>query len=188
MTSSLYTIYALTFPLYYLLVWTHTLRIEYDYMISLAASGCIYFIGFSSFKQDDPYKKPASKYDHSKLSDAAAQAVLLIVKRYMEREKGYLDSDLKLHQLADKLSISANHISQVVNEIEGCNFTDFVNRYRVEEAKRLMLDDENAYKIIDVAYMSGFNNKATFNAAFKKFVGMQPSRFRKSENLGSSYS
>jgi AraC-like DNA-binding protein len=174
--SGLYSIYSFSFLAYYILVWTGALRIEYDYLISIAACGCIYFIGYSSFRQPDESSKP--KYDKSGLSESAAEAILAEIKSYMEGQKGYLNNELKLHQLAEELSISANHISQVINELEGRNFKDFVNRYRIEEAKKLILDSTNTYKIIQIAYLSGFNNKATFNSAFKKFVGTQPSQFK----------
>lgn len=181
--ATLYGVYGLTFLAYYLLVWTGLLREEYDYLISLASCGCIYFIGYSSFHLAPELDKQAAKYDKSGLSETAANAILKDIKKYMEQEKGYLNSELKLHQLSEELSISANHISQVINALEGCNFTEFVNHYRIEEAKKLILDDSNTYKIIQIAYLSGFNNKATFNAAFKKFVGMQPSKFKKSHAI-----
>ena len=61
-----------------------------------------------------------------------------------------------------------------------CNFFEFVNHYRVEEAKRLLADPQAAGKnMIDLMYDMGFNSKATFNALFKKKVGMTPSEFRK---------
>jgi YesN/AraC family two-component response regulator len=57
------------------------------------------------------------------------------------------------------------------------SFTDFINSYRVEAAKCALLSQENR-KIIHVAYDTGFNNKVSFNNAFKKFTGLSPSQFR----------
>lgn len=180
--------YSLTHLLYYLFVWTSILNPLYDYMISFAECSVMYFGGYMMLVQPNSFSsKDAPKYDKSKLSESAAEAILADIKKYMEIRKGYLNNDLKLHQLAEELSLSVNHISQVINELEGCNFPDFVNRYRIEEAKKLILDQTKAYKIIQIAYLSGFNNKATFNSAFKKFVGMQPTRYKESvagENKG----
>lgn len=174
----LFATYTATHLAYYLMVWTAVINPLYDYMISFAACGVMYFGGYMVLIKPTPDESTAPKYDKSKLSESAAEAILSEIKNYMEVEKGYLNNDLKLHQMAEALSLSANHISQVINELEGCNFTDFVNRYRIEEAKKLIVDNRKAYKIIQIAYMSGFNNKATFNSAFKKFVGMQPTRYK----------
>lgn len=173
--------YCLSFLLYYMLVWTGSLRIEYDYMISFAAAAFIYFIGYKGYQDKYIFQINATftKYDRSGLSPSAAEAILADIKKYMEEDKGFLNNDLKLQRLANDLSLSANHVSQVVNDLEGCNFTDFVNRYRVEEAKKLIQEHGSTHKIIQIAYLSGFNNKATFNSAFKKFVGVQPSKFKK---------
>ncbi|MFY0605572.1 MAG: AraC family transcriptional regulator [Cyclobacteriaceae bacterium] len=177
----LFTGYALSFLTYYVLVWTGKIRLEYDYFISFFSTGFIYFIGYCGYEPKNVFQVVATrKYDKSGLSQNAAESILKAVKKYMETEKGFLNNDLKLQRLADDLSISSNHISRVINELEGCNFHDFVNRYRVEEAKKLLSEDSDRYKIIQIAYMAGFNNKATFNSAFKKFVGIPPSQFRKS--------
>ncbi|VXD18884.1 AraC family transcriptional regulator [Marinoscillum sp. 108] len=181
--SLLFMGYAFSFLLYYVLVWTGLLKIEYDYFISVVAAVFIYSIGYKGYQGREVFHvNTGVKYDRSGLSQSAAEAFLAEVKRYMEEDKGYLNNDLKLQYMADELAISANHISQVVNELEGCNFTDFVNRYRVQEAKRLLQDEAHHYKIIQIAYLAGFNNKATFNSAFKKFVGVPPSQFKKALN------
>jgi AraC-like DNA-binding protein len=62
------------------------------------------------------------------------------------------------------------------------NFYDLVNGYRVEEAKRLLLDPKNTnYTILSVGFEAGFNSKTTFNTVFKKFTGLTPTDFRKKE-------
>ncbi|MFT4834436.1 MAG: YesN/AraC family two-component response regulator [Marinoscillum sp.] len=119
------------------------------------------------------------KYLRSELSKNTTEIILRQIKSFMEQDKGYLNNDLSLHQLSDELSISANQISHVINELEGCNFHEFVNKYRVEEAKKLLKQDSSRLKIIQIAYLAGFNNKATFNSAFKKIVGIPPSLYRK---------
>ena len=58
------------------------------------------------------------------------------------------------------------------------NFYDFINKYRVEEAKKLLIEDIHNYKILAIAYEVGFNSKATFNRVFKKFTELTPSEFK----------
>ena len=72
------------------------------------------------------------------------------------------------------------HLSQLLNENLNQKFYDFVNGYRVEEAKRALFDPANDHlTILAVALEAGFSSKSAFNAAFKKFAGTTPSDFRK---------
>ena len=97
----------------------------------------------------------------------------------MESEKPHLDSDLTLPKLADHLQIPPHHLSQIINESLKQNFFDFVNGYRVEEAKQLLLDPEkSSFTVLAIAEEAGFNSKTVFNTAFKKGTGKTPSAFR----------
>ena len=101
------------------------------------------------------------------------------VIKLMELEKVYLETELTLQQLANKLKVPAYQVSQTLNEGMGKNFYDLVNGYRVEEAKELLLDPRNRnYTILSVGFEAGFNSKTTFNAVFKKFTGLTPTEFR----------
>lgn len=98
----------------------------------------------------------------------------------MVANKPYLEGDLVLPQLAQQLGISANYLSQVINEQLKVNFYDFVNGYRVEEAMRLMRDTaKEKANILNIALDSGFNSKSAFYTAFKKATSMTPTQFRK---------
>jgi AraC-like DNA-binding protein len=101
------------------------------------------------------------------------------IESLMEREKIYQETDLTLRQLADKLNAPAYQVSIALNEGMNRNFYDLVNSYRVEEAKRLLLDSRNRnYTILSVGYEAGFNSKTTFNTVFKKFTGLTPTEYR----------
>jgi AraC-like DNA-binding protein len=77
--------------------------------------------------------------------------------------------------------MSPNHLSQVINQLEGKNFFDFVNAYRVEEVKRKMADDRSKkLTLLAIALESGFNSKTSFNMVFKKMTGQTPSQYYKS--------
>ena len=98
----------------------------------------------------------------------------------MNHEKIYLDNDLNLPGLAHKLGIGIHDASYLINETTGDNFYNFINRYRVEEAKRLLNSSKrNELNILGIAFAAGFNSKTTFNTTFKKLVGMSPTQFCK---------
>jgi AraC-like DNA-binding protein len=85
-----------------------------------------------------------------------------------------------LSQLAQQLGTSANYLSQIINEQLKVNFYDFVNGYRVEEAKRLMCSTERQNtNILKIALDSGFNSKSAFYTAFKKATSITPTQYRK---------
>jgi AraC-like DNA-binding protein len=97
----------------------------------------------------------------------------------MEKEKLYQETELTLQQLANKLQLPTYQVSQVINEGLKRNFYDLVNGYRVEEAKRLLLDPKNDnYTILSVGFEAGFNSKTTFHTVFKKFTGLTATEFR----------
>lgn len=123
------------------------------------------------------------KYEKSGLSRELAELTHKELLNFMFHEKPFLDPELTLYSLSDKLSLQPNHLSQIINSIEGMNFFDFINQYRVEEVKKNMLLAQNKHlTILGVAYESGFNSKTSFNRIFKKFVGITPSEYKQSKN------
>lgn len=106
---------------------------------------------------------------------ASSQQKLLYV---METEKVYLNPDLGLPQLAEQLNMSTHDLSFVINEGFQENFFQFINRYRVEEAKILLKSPQHKHlSILGIAFESGFRSKTTFNTTFKKVTGLSPSQF-----------
>jgi len=174
--------YVASFGLYYILVWTDNLRSDYDYAISVASSIFIYYIGIQGFQKQELLKVYENgKYTNSLLPKSAAVSILSKVRKFMDDEKPYLDSSLKMNEFAKSVGLSPHDVSQVINEMEGKNFKDFINQYRVEEAKA-HLRSSKEQKIIHVAYDSGFNNKVSFYNAFKKFTGFSPSEYKESQS------
>jgi AraC-like DNA-binding protein len=97
----------------------------------------------------------------------------------MEQDRPFADGNLTIQKLAEKLSVPPNHLSQTINEKLGQTFSDFINSYRVEEAKRRLLDPASKHlSILGIAEEVGFNSKSSFNAVFKKHTNMTPSEFR----------
>ncbi|MEI6853027.1 MAG: helix-turn-helix domain-containing protein, partial [Bacteroidota bacterium] len=82
---------------------------------------------------------------------------------------------------AEVLQTNATYLSQVINQQYECNFNDYINQLRVNEAVLILKNDLDKKKTIDmISDMAGFSSKTTFYAAFKKFTGITPSFFQKS--------
>jgi AraC-like DNA-binding protein len=108
------------------------------------------------------------------------QKSLEILKKHMEEKKPWLEPELSLEQLASQLSMRPKVLSQLINESLKQNFFDFVNRYRIDEAKRLLTNPEDKkITVLEVLYEVGFNSKSSFNTLFKKHTGLTPSEFKK---------
>ena len=95
--------------------------------------------------------------------------------RLMADEQPWLEPELTLTELAQRLRTHPALLSKVINAGCGQNFNDFVNTYRVAEARRKLADPRYGhYSLVGVALESGFNSKSTFNRVFKKLAGQAP--------------
>lgn len=162
----------------------------YNISIPLIVTAIIYGLGYMGLRQPEifsPAEEMAAgkKYEKSTLTPELVREYAGRVKGHVETQKPYLNSELTLPGLAELVGIPAYQLSQVINESLGANFFDFINGYRVEEAKRLFKDpSKSAYTILAIAEEAGFNSKSAFNASFKRFTGQTPSEFR--QNLQKS--
>ena len=100
------------------------------------------------------------------------------VNAWFEREKPYLNDDLRLTDLQRVFPISRSYLSQLFNKELGMSFSDYVNQFRVEESKRLM-DAEPLASIQEIAERSGFHSMSTFRRAFIKQTGIVPSEYKR---------
>ncbi|AZA91003.1 DNA-binding transcriptional regulator AraC [Chryseobacterium nakagawai] len=101
----------------------------------------------------------------------------------METQKPYLDGDLNLLKLSDLIQINAHQLSYLLNTGFQENFFYFVNKYRVEHAKKMLTEGSfHKLSILGIAFESGFNSKTAFNTIFKKMTGMTPSEFKKEQS------
>ena len=102
------------------------------------------------------------------------------VLAYLTEERPYLNPQLRLTDLANGLGLKTNEISEVINRGFKATFYDLVNSYRVEEAKRRLVDPKYGHmNILGIANDCGFNSKSAFNEAFRRFAGTTPSSFRR---------
>ena len=126
----------------------------------------------------------AAKYAKSGLKQAQAEEYVAELNRLMQNEKPYLDPDLSIYSLSKRLNISRNHLTQVINEKLNMNFYEYINGYRIEEAKKMITHPAYAHlNFTGIALESGFKSKTAFNMNFKKFTGCTPSDWKRSAHF-----
>jgi AraC-like DNA-binding protein len=103
----------------------------------------------------------------------------------MDRERPFLDGNLTLPMVAKNLGISPDLLSQTLNGRLGQSFVDYINRRRIAEVQKLLVDPHSRHKsIMALAFEAGFNSKTAFNRVFKQSVGITPSEFRRQATSG----
>jgi len=154
-------------------------------IMALMVAVAIYIAGYYSLQQPEVFaggemgaiKKQQEK---SGIGEERVNSLLDQLTTFMQEEKPYRNSDLTIKELAEKVGIAGYMLSQLINDELDQNFFDFVNRYRIEEAKEKLSDPHNEnLTILSIAYDVGFNSKSVFNTAFKKYEDTTPSQFRK---------
>lgn len=120
------------------------------------------------------------KYSTSSLKGMEELKLYFRLKSLMETEKPHLDPNLTLKSIADRLSTNTKYLSQVVNHHLGANFQNFLNGYRVAEAKEKIASGEfNNLTLFGIALQCGFKNKSTFYKVFKEVTGQTPREYLK---------
>ncbi|MEA4936990.1 MAG: helix-turn-helix domain-containing protein [Paludibacter sp.] len=158
--------------------------------LALSLSVFILLVGYYGLKQKEIFihypnqnagyvTEMKAKYAGVVLKETDIEHYVSELKNYMATEKPYLDADLSLPVLANKLNIPSHHLSRIINEQFGVNFFDFVNQYRIEEVKlRIMNPEFENLSLLGIAFDSGFNTKSAFNRVFKKMTGLTPSEYK----------
>lgn len=137
---------------------------------------------FYYIKNNQRVKDPL-KYKNSGLTTTFSEELREALIILLNEEKIFKDNMLSLDKLANTLNISRHHTSQIINEHFGVSFNELINSYRIAEATAILKQDKHRnLKIIDVIYEVGFNNKVSFNRAFKKYVNMTPTEYLASLN------
>jgi AraC-like DNA-binding protein len=135
--------------------------------------------------QPEPAVPVATKYARSRLEIAEVERYRVRLEEVMSVEKPWLENELTLAELARRVDCTPHSLSQLLNDVVGVPFFDYVNRRRVEEVKRCLADPAyDAQPVLDVALDAGFNSKATFNAVFRKWAGCTPSEYRRTRDEG----
>lgn len=130
-------------------------------------------------KQNIELKKTNRKPSDSEKSELLYNAYV----EWLENNRTYCRKDLTLETVAKELNTNREYLSRSINE-KGIRFIDLINKYRVQEAIRIISDTQNIksrYNLTIIASEVGFNSDSVFIDAFKKQTGMTPNQFR--ENL-----
>ncbi|MEO9482661.1 MAG: helix-turn-helix domain-containing protein [Ekhidna sp.] len=161
-----------------LFFYTEIYRRHMDYLYVLPSSILIYLVSYklAGVKWERPVE--THKYEKSGLKPAEAEKYKGQIHQVILEQQLYLVKGLKLQDVADRLEINAHQLSQLINQYLKTTFFDLINTYRVNEAKKRILDNPE-YTLLQIAFDSGFNNKTSFVNAFKKFEGTTPSRYMK---------
>lgn len=134
-----------------------------------------------SKKKLNPIKLELADNGRTQAQESENNATVEKLRNIMANEHLYLEQELSLGEMANKLGIHAHQLSKLLNIHLNKNFFEFVNEYRVEEFKKLACNPKNKHiSILGLAMEAGFNSKATFNRFFKNSTGLTPSEFMKS--------
>ncbi len=174
------------FVTYMTLAYLGILSPAQDYMITVMIFIFVGLIGYFAFMQPELFNGksieeiiPFVKYKRTGLKKELSLELKLKLMKLLDQDKIYLRNDLGLLDIAEMLKVSRNHASQVINEHFNLSFYDFINKYRIIEAEKMINEDLNL-NLTEIAYTVGFNNRISFYKAFKKFTGLTPSQYSKS--------
>jgi AraC-like DNA-binding protein len=177
-----------------LFMFAETLGIATATLDSLFAGGLtvvVFMTGWMSLQQPEIFSGPladvlpeSASPRSLKLSESQLAGYRELLKSAEQEGRFYLDRDITAQSLARQIGVPQHHLSFLLNAELGCNFFAYINSLRIQEVKRLLRDDHHAGEtILDIALNCGFNNKATFNKAFREHSGTTPSQYRR-ENSG----
>ncbi|HVV56401.1 MAG TPA: helix-turn-helix domain-containing protein [Mucilaginibacter sp.] len=182
----IYVMAALAFGLLItMLIYAYSSVWDY-YIIYIPATLFIYVTSMAIYRRHShmttedilEYNKPIGKVY---FTGAEAVDYSYRLNQLMEFEKIYLDPLLKMDMLAEKLSLTERSVSNLLNHHIGKGFNDFINEYRVEEAKRRLIDPATRqFTIAAIGLDCGFNSLATFQRCFKQFTGVTPGQYQRS--------
>ena len=160
----------------------------YGFLILLVLIGAVIMTKYIKKLQKDGKRlidlpQKIEKYKGLKISDTNSVLIIRELKKYMEEKKPYLNAELKLADLASEINFPLHEVSQVLNQDLNQSFSDFINRYRVDEVKKCMEDKAFAkYTFIAIAQHCGFNSKTSFYRIFKNETGKTPADYFKEHN------
>jgi AraC-like DNA-binding protein len=164
----------------------YDLDFEQDWWDNVVGVVLIYYVSITGYAQAQPntglvFKEEEHKVENiqkEKFNEGELETWKTKILKLMIDEKLYLQPELNLSDIANRLKTNISVLSGVVNNAFGKNFNDFVNEYRVKEfQERIQLPENKNITLLGIAFDCGFNSKATFNRSFKKFTGKAPKEF-----------
>jgi AraC-like DNA-binding protein len=151
-----------------------------DNYLSVLLVNALFIFGLLNSRQVMASTEPDMPADANRLADIAnIEEKIHAVEQGIRKRKLYLDSHINLERFAEQIGVRAREVSEILNSHYQQNFFEFINHYRVDEAKRLLSATDTRDTILDIVYKSGFNSQSAFHRFFKRLVGMTPSEYRK---------
>jgi len=154
----------------------------YLYLIGTVTFSVVFYalLIFLLFKKnrESVFQDIPEKYAAKKIDKGEAEKLISELSTVMQTKELFKNPEVKLKDLADELSISKHHLSQLLNDNLGTSFAQYINTFRTEEAKRLLLEN-NPFTLEAIGFEAGFSSKSTFYATFKKTIGQTPAEFKK---------
>jgi len=179
------TVYIISYIIYALIITKiiHNNHLIHPQVISMSL--LVLYVGYSAYVRPDIFttsvlssEKLNAKYKNSGMTQSYSEELKQDLERLFNEEKVYKENNITLDILASKIGTTRHNTSQIINEHFKINFFEMVNKFRIQEAKEILKND--SYKnlsIINIAYEIGYNNKVTFNKAFKKETGFTPTQY-----------
>ena len=141
----------------------------------------IYVIGYISMTDYSLIEIPKDSNKHNDKNGGVSNELELIVHT-MEESEAYIRADITLQKFSDLCQLTPHEVSRILNEEAKMNFSEFVNKYRVNAfIQSLAANGHQNFTLLSLAMEVGFSSKTTFNNAFKRFTGITPSQYINSE-------
>ncbi|MCH9659561.1 MAG: AraC family transcriptional regulator [Bacteroidetes bacterium] len=146
----------------------------------------IYIVAYYSLRQPEIfrilYKKPTA--DRARLKPDEIEKIQKRLHYFMLKETVYLDSDLTLSGLSEKLHTTSNNLSWYLNNIHKASFSEYINELRISAFLQKIENEEHQKKtLLALAMEVGFNSKSNFNKVFKNQIGASPSAYIKAKKV-----
>jgi AraC-like DNA-binding protein len=168
-------------------IWCLVIFLSNEVFITAGIVMFVFMIAFFGIRQTeiftpraaaDEEEEPKKKYTKSGLTEETSVQLHQKLTQLMAEEGLYRQSELSITDLASRLGVHPNYLSQIINQKESKNFYEYVNTYRLEEFKRLVAMSKNQqFTLLSLAYDCGFSSKSSFNRYFKKATGKTPSEY-----------
>lgn len=164
--------------------------------INIIMLGAAFFITYNALRQkeifpiNEKHRDEVIAIEHDELITNAKKRKVLNdeelvelkskLNALMQEKHLYLNHDINLSSLSEEMKITPHQLSYITNNGFNQNFFQFINAYRVDKAKTLLLDkSSDKLTILGIAYESGFSSKTAFNTTFKKLTQQTPTEFKK---------
>jgi len=154
----------------------------YLYLVGTITFSVVFYalLIFLLFKKnrESIFRDIPEKYAAKKINASEANKLSNELSSLMQTKVLFKNPDVKLKNIADELNVSKHHLSQLLNDNLGKSFAQYINELRVEEAKRLLVEN-NQFTLEAIGFEAGFSSNSTFYATFKKVVGQTPAEYKK---------